>query len=365
MGSDSDAWTAGAWARAGYGPREGVRPGAIWPSHRDGSGVDGPTAWGTRSGRWRQVGHNLWVPADVDETQRDQRVVEAAAQLPAHGGVTGWAALGWLGGVWFTGVGAGGELRPVPVAVGSGNRMRGRRGLEICQEVVVPHHLARSGGVRITSALWSVGYAMRKALSDEAAVVAFDMAAFNDLVSIEELTAYIESDLVARRGVERVRRVLPLLDENAWSPMEPILQLTWRDEVVCDELLMNRPVFDLSGRFIGTPDAIDPAAGVYGMYDGALHLAGSVRQGDVVKEAAYRALGLEGATMMAGDLADRTPFRSRLRAAYGRAERRPTSERAWTLETPRWWRDTTAVAARRALSESERVRLLAHRQRAA
>ena len=304
------------------------------------------------------------MPVTVDPHDRDQRIVEAAAQLPPHGGVTGWAALGWLGGVWFGGVGRGGELTAVPVAVGSGHRMRPRPGIDVSQEVVAPYDLLRSGGIRMTSPLRSVGYEMRKARDDEAAVVAFDMAAFNDLVSIDELAAYLDSDLVARQGVERVRRVLPLLDENSWSPMEPVLRLTWLDEVPCT-LLMNRPVFDRLGRFVGTPDVIDPAAGVYGMYDGALHLAGSVRHVDVAKEAAYRALGLEGVVMMAGDVGDRDPFRLRLRAAYVRATRRPEIERGWSLETPAWWRDTTTVAARRALTSYDRERLLAHRQRAA
>lgn len=304
------------------------------------------------------------MPADIDPGNRDQRIVEAAAQLPAHGGVTGWAALGWLGGVWFGGVGRGGEVAPVPVAVGSGNRMRVRPGMTVSQEVVDPRDLGRSGGVRLTSPLWSVAFEMRKAASDEAAIVAFDMAAFNDLVSIGELAAYVDTTLVARQGVERVRRVLAMLDENSWSPMEPALRMTWRDEVPCT-VLMNRPVFDRNGRFVGTPDGIDPVAGVYGMYDGGLHLTGEVRSRDVAKEAAYRLLGLEGVTMMSGDVADRDPFRTRLRQAYARAERRPAEERRWSLETPRWWLDTTTVEARRALSAYDRGRLLAHRQRAA
>lgn len=311
------------------------------------------------------MGHNLWLPVEVDGSDPLQRVVEAAAQLPAHGGVTGWAALSWLGGVWFGGADRAGTPYDVPVAVSSGHRMRPRDGVVVSQEVVVPHNLVRHHGARVTKPLWSVAYEMRKAASDEAAVVAFDMAAFSDLVSIAELRAYVDSDLVARQGVERVRRVLPLLDENAWSPMEPVLRLAWQQEVHGVELLTNRPVFDRRGRFVGTPDAIDGEAGVYGMYDGALHLAGEVRHADVAKEAAYRALGLEGVTMMAGDLRDRAPFECRLREAYARAARRPRADRLWSLETPVWWQDTTTVAARRALSPFDRTRLLAHRQRAA
>lgn len=361
----STEWTPGAWPRHGLGPREGLRPGVVWPSRRDPVGLDGPTHWGTRSGGWRKVGHHLWLPADLDGTRPDQRVVEAAAQLPSRGGVTGWAALRWLGATWFEGVGRGGELLPVPLAVCSGHRLRPRDGIEVCQEVVLPDNLLRVDGVRLTSALWSVGHMMRRTTSDEAAVVAFDMAAFNDLVSIDELRAFVDTDLVARWGVERVRRVLPLLDENSWSPMEPVLRLTWTEQVPGARLLMNRPVFDVRGRFVGTPDCVDPVAGVYGMYDGALHLAGEVRQRDVEKEAAYRRLGLEGATMMAGDVGDRGAFVNRLREAYARAARVPASDRAWTIEPPPWWVDTTTVAARRSLSTHERARLLAHRRRAA
>lgn len=305
------------------------------------------------------------MPAAVEAGDTAQRIVEAAARLPGYGGVTGWAGLSWFGGVWFGGVGRGGELLDVPVAVSSGHRMRPRPGLEVSQEVIAPRYVLRHGGVRVTEPLWSVAYAMRYAPDDQAAVVAFDMAAFNDLVSIDELAAYVDTDLVARRGVERVRRVLPDLDENSWSPMEPVLRCVWKQEMGRPRLLMNVPVFDRNGRFVGTPDAFDPAAGVYGMYDGGLHLAGKVRHADVAKEAAYRRLGLEGVTMMSGDIADTHPFRTRLRDAYARADRRPAVDREWTLETPSWWRDTTTVAARRALSSYERRRLLAHRQRAA
>ena len=212
----------------------------------------------------------MWVPSDIDAGDPAQRVVEAAAQLPGYGGVTGWAGLSWLGGVWFGGVVRGGELLPVPLAVSSGHRMRSHHGLDVSQEVIAPRYVLRSGGVRVTHPLWSVAFEMRRARDDEAAVVAFDMAAFSDLVSIQELAAFLDTDLVARRGVERLRRVLPLLDENAWSPMEPVMRLAWHEEMHGPRLLTNVPVFDRNGRFVGTPDAIDPAAGVYGMYDGGL-----------------------------------------------------------------------------------------------
>ncbi len=359
-GVDAGTWTPGAWPARGVGPREGVRPGVRWPSRRDESGADGPTRSAAQSDAWRRAGHNLWVPASVDPGGPDQRIVEAAAQLPGRGGVTGWAGLRWLGGSWFGGLDRHGALAPVPLAVGSGHRRRALPGLAVSQEVLDLGIVVRHDGLRVTVPLWSVAYEMRKAASDEAAVVAFEMAAYDDLVSVDELTGFVDSSLWLRWGVERVRRVLPLLEENSWSPMEPVMRLTWV-EAGHPAPLANRPVFDLDGRFVGTPDLLDPAAGVYGMYDGALHLTGEVRHGDVAKEAAYRRVGLENAVMMAGDLGDRAPFLTRLDEAYARASRRHADERRWMADPPPWWVSTATVAQRRALSAYERSRYLAYR----
>ena len=353
----------GNWPARGVGPREAVREGVFWPARRDRRGIDGPTAWATRSGQWRRVGCNLWVPADIDPTDADQRIVEAASLLSGWGGVSGWAALRWCGARWFTGDRAG-EPLPVPLATGSGQRVRPHPGVLVSQEVIAPRDRMRWDGVRVARPLWAVAFEMRYALSDEAAIVAFEMAAFNDLVSVAELTTYADW-LAARRGIERLRRVLSYLDENAWSPMEPIMRRVWETAIECPRPLTNRPVFDFDGRFIGTPDCIDPVAGVAGEYNGAVHLAGEAHYGDVVREAEFQRVGIEPVTMLAGDLADRSAFIQRLRAAYARAARRPASDRRWTLETPSWWRDTTTVDGRRALTAEDRDRLLAHRQRAA
>lgn len=356
-----DAWTAGAHPRRGIGPREGLPPGVVWPTRR--REPDGPTDWQTRSGAFRSTGGGNWVPADVPLTI-DQRIVEAAARLPAHGAVTGWAALRWSGGGWFDGHGAGATPVPITLALGTRHTLRPGAHVRVSQEHVPPLELQRVAGLRVTSPCWSVAHEMRKATSDEAAVVAFEMAAFDDLVSIAELAAFVESALWIRQGVQRVRDVLPLLEENSWSPMEPVMRLAWQLEAGAPRPRANCPVFDLDGRFVGTPDLLDPIAGVYGMYDGGLHLAGEVRHRDVAKEAAYRRLGLEGATMMAGDVIDRGPFIARLREAYARAGRRPLDMRRWLSEPPGWWVPTVTVAQRRALSSYDRARFLRYRHAA-
>lgn len=355
---DSEAWTQGARALRGIGPREGLQPGLVWPARRGDEG--GPTDWQTRSGAFRPVGGGLWVPSDIERTTH-QRVVEAAARLPAHGAVTGWASLAWLEARWFDGTGPRMTTRPVILALGTRHSLRPDHHISVSQELVPTRAIRRVRGIRFTSPLWSVAFEMRKARSDEEAVVVFEMAAYDDLVSVAELASYVESDLWIRQGVGRVRELLPHLEENSWSPQEPVMRRTW-EGAGFGRPLANFPVFDLGGRFVGTPDLLDLTAGVYGLYDGALHLAGDVRHGDVTKEAAYRAVGLEGVTVMAGDLLDREPFVTRLGEAYARAERRPPDLRQWLPGLPPWWTPTFTVEQRRALSAYERSRVLRYRQ---
>lgn len=352
-----EEYVAGAGPLRGIGPREGLPAGLVWPSRR--GDEDGPTAWQARTGAFRRTSWGQWVPSDIEATP-EQRIVEAAACLPAYGAVTGWAALRWQGALWFDGWGPGTRTRPVPIAVGHDHAVRPRTGLRVSQEILPPGTIRRERGIRVTAPLWSVAHEMRKAPSDEAAVVAFELAALHDLVSVAELAAYVESDLWVRQGVPRVRALLAHLEENSWSPTEPLMRLTWC-RTGHPRPLANRPVFTRDGRFVGTPDLIDPVAGVYGMYDGGLHLAGVVRHEDVAKEAAYRALGLEGVTMMAGDLADRSPFVRRLDEAYARAERRGPADRMWRTDLPAWWTPTFTVSQRRSLSAGQRSRLLGYR----
>src|SRR4051794_19027250 len=93
----------------------------VVPVRADRLGRAGPTPKAPRGPRWRRTSHGFHVPAYVDSSRVDQRIVEAAAVLQEHhGGVTGWAGLAWDHARWFRT--AGGPVRPVVLAVG-GNRV--------------------------------------------------------------------------------------------------------------------------------------------------------------------------------------------------------------------------------------------------
>src|SRR3954469_2721021 len=118
------------------GPRPlGLPHELAWPVRVDDEGRAGPTRMQARSKAWRRTSRGLFVPAATPQTV-EQRIVEAAAVLPAYGGVTGWAALRWLGGTWFDGTDARGQ-RPVVLAL-MDSSIRAQRGIALSEERVDP-----------------------------------------------------------------------------------------------------------------------------------------------------------------------------------------------------------------------------------
>lgn len=330
------------------------------PVRVDPSGVTGPTPRQARGSRWRRSSRGYHVPVDVPLTP-EQRIVEAATVLPSYGGVTGWAALRWRGAHWFDGLAAGGRLeQPVQLAVGPGN-VRHQPGIRICKEGIGPTDLTVVDGLRVTTAVRSVCWAMRHAASVRQAVVVFDMAAFNDLVSIDEMRQYLTRAL-PWTGIPKCRDAMLLASENAWSPAEVGMRGVWVVDAGLPEPLCNVPVFDRRGRLVGTPDLFDPEAGLVGEYDGSLHLDPARRARDIVREEGFRRLGLECVTMTAADQLDPSRFVARLHAVRRRSLFLPEDRRPWTIEPPPGWLPTLTVAQRRSLTPAQRRRLLRHRQ---
>ena len=326
----------------------------VAPRLIDPSGRRGPTPGRARGPTWRRTGYGFYVPSWVDATLVEQRILEMGALLPGHGGVTGWAALRWLGGSWFTGVRADGTALPVALATID---IRSRAGIVPCEERLDPEEITVHDGLRVTRALRSTLFQMRYADSLWDAVIVADMAAFSDLVLLHELWPYALAHS-GMTGIPQAREAIGHSDENAWSPMEVVMRLIWTCTAGLPRPLTNRPVFDLHGQHIGTPDLLDVEAGVYGEYDGAMHLDGKRRLRDLVREDAFRRLGLEGVVMVAGESRDEVA--ARIVATRERALRHD-NPRLWTIDQPAWWIPTETVAQRRALSEAERARLLARR----
>lgn len=275
--------------------------------------------------------------------------------------MTGWAALCWMGARWFQGTGQDGvELLDVPI-VGD-HYIRPRPGVLVSQDFLHPDDVEVHDGVPCTLAARSAAFEARRALCDDAAVSVLDMAAYDDLVSVQEMTEYV-GGLGPMTGIGRLREAVAGADENAWSPTEVTMRRHWQ-RATGTRPITNVPIFTLAGQHLATPDLIDPAAGVVGEYEGSLHLLGSRRADDVRREGLLRHHGWEVVTMVASDLKNPDAFLDRLHDAYRRAAGRRTPADTCTLTPPPWWKPTLTVEQRRALTEDDRTRLLAHRRAA-
>ena len=301
-------------------------------------------------GEWRRSSHGRYVPRYVAPTPA-QRIAEAGVLLVPPSAITGWASLAWQGARWFDGTTWDKSPRPVPIAYWR-HVIRPQPIITLCEERFDLREVRVVDGLRVTDAVRATCFEMRYASNLRAAVRALDMAAFNDHASIAEVTDWVALH-PSYTGIEQARLAVPLGDENAWSPAEVDFRLDWT-ELVGTRPWTNRPLFDLDGRHLGTPDLIDPRTGVLGEWDGPLHLEGDRRTADLKREGEFRGHGLHPVTMVRGDRRDPTSFQYRLRGAYADAARQPVAERRWTLTPPDWWVPTWTVAQRRALSEQDR-----------
>lgn len=333
------------------------RPGLVAPVPVDPSGTAGPTEGQARGPYWRRTSHGLYVPAGVDQDNVEQRILEAAAVLPEVAGLTGWAALRWMGGAWFDGLDPGGRSRlPVDLATG-GQDIRSQKGYVVHEEGLGPYELIVWDGLTCTTPVRALFFMMCYARDVREATRAADLAALSDLVSIEELSAYILAH-PAWTGVPQARAALPLVEENSWSGWETWMRLVWVLDAGFPPPLCNRPVFDLAGNHVATPDLLDVAAGVAGEYNGGLHLDRDRNARDIAREDKVRNLGLEPFTIVAGDIGHPERVVQRMRDARRRAKWELKSGRRWTVEPPPWWTPTHTVALRRQLAATRRARLL-------
>jgi hypothetical protein len=289
----------------------------------------------------------------------EQRILEAAVVLPHHGGVTGWAALRWRKDPWFPGLGPTGLERPVTLAV-AGDHIRPQPGIAMSHERLDPADLELVDGIRTTSSVRSAWFEMRYAVTATEAAVVLSMAAYSDLVSIDELVCFAAAH-AGWTGAPRCREGFALAEENVWSPKELEVAIVWRVHAELPRLLCNRPLFERGGRFIGTPDLLDVEAGLAIDYDGERHRESAQRAADVNREERFRSHGLEYMSVLGPHLTRPGALAARMHQVRSRARFEPESRRTWTIEPPSWWLPSHTVELRRALSEAERQRALTYR----
>ena len=291
------------------------------------------------SGRWRQVTHGWHVPADVAETPA-QRIVQSASIVP-EGCVSGWAAAYVLGADALDGRDPfTGSQQPVRLVLAPGASHRHLPGTRCVRGALEAGQVVTHHGFRVTAGPRTAEDLAREAENLTEAVVALDVLVRAGLVRRRVL----ESDLGActgGRGARQARLAVALCRTGVRSPWETRLRL-FVLELGLPEPLVNVPVFDLEGRFLGAPDLLDVEAGLAVEFDGAGHRERKQHRADNVREEGFERGGLVVARADSLDLTvHRAELGRRLRAAHADAlrNRRPVR---WTLAAPSWWRGLPA-----------------------
>jgi hypothetical protein len=326
------------------GPRHRWHPrcepprGLVRPVPIDRHGRDGPTPGQARGSKWRQTSHGRYVPASVEDDIPEQRILEQAARLHPGGAVTGWASLRLHGATFFDGLGGDGRTRlPVPLNPGPFHQLTESDACTVSRDRLFAPEITRRQGMPCTTPTRALFDEMRYAAGVRAAVVAADMAAAAELVSLRMLHAYVEEH-PGWTGVEQVRRALLLASEHSLSPKETVMRLVWVLDAGLPTPLCNQPVFTTSGRYVGRPDVLDVEAGMVGEFDGAEHRTAERHTRDVEREDSFRRIGLEYFKITGRDLADHARVVDRMQSTRQRARFESPCDRVWTVDPPAWWK---------------------------
>jgi len=134
-------------------------------------------------------------------------------------------------------------------------------------------------------------------------VQAAELMIHRRLTTLDQLAEYA----IARHldGVQRVRRVLPLLREGAESVMETLVRLM----IVFARLpepRCNADIHDADGRFVARGDLVYPAWRIVVEYDGWYHERSAwQRQHDTIRRELLEAAGWRVIVISSGDLTDK------------------------------------------------------------
>ena len=182
------------------------------------------------------------------------------------GGVTGWAAFAGLEAsgstVWPRDGGLGYRSPWSPCTAASATQSA--HGLVISQERLGPrdsrHRRSATSRSLVRSLCFEMRYARRERAGPSYSTWPRSTTSSPSTSCVALRRAHAGWTGIPQTAVMRLRACR----RERWSPMETRMRLRLGARRGLPEAAANRPVFDRSGRLIGTPDLIDPDAGVVG-----------------------------------------------------------------------------------------------------
>ncbi|HWU33148.1 MAG TPA: hypothetical protein VN108_09750 [Marmoricola sp.] len=274
------------------------------------------------------------MPASVDPTRAEQRILEAVPRIPPGGAITGWASLRVWGGGFFDGLAADGVTEvPVPLVVPQTVRLSPSQQLHLFRAAMDPREIRNPHGFPISSPERAVLDEVRRATDLRDAVVVVDMALVAGLTSMLRLHD-IANAYRGRPGCQQLGRALAHASDRSRSPQETRMRLIWTIDAGLPAPRCNWPIADYLRKPLGKPDLLCEELGVFGEYDGADHRTRQRHQVDVKREQAFRDAGLEGFTLVGEDINNPRQAVERMKAAINRAAEAQRARRWLVARNP-------------------------------
>ncbi len=288
---------------------------------------------------WLRPSRGQYRPR-VAELTVTQRILDAAALLPAGGAIGGWAAAYVHGVLWLDGRdGWTGAEVPVLACVGAATHRLSLPGVRYTRARLPIDDVTVVAGVPVTTPLRTALDLTRRATTLEEAVVSLDALGAFRLLDRPAYLARLD-DLGRQPGVRQARSAAALTDPAVRSPWESRLRMRYQLGAGLPRPEVNVPVFSLRGDLLGIPDLFDAEAGLVTEFDGAGHRARGQHHLDNHREERFEGHNLVVTRADSLDLRGvRAVLTGRLRQAYDRGRQRDRRRDRWTLEPPDWWLD--------------------------
>ena len=314
-----------------------------WPRSLAQLATTGVTPDMTRSKAWRRSSRGCYVPAQIPMSTT-QRIVETAPLIPAGGALAGWAAAYVLGVDLLDGQHPF-TMAPLPVPIQLGRNL-GRAtppGVHLIRERLPGADIGSVHGLPVTNPLRTVFDGGRWASDLIEAVVFLDQVAHALELDLDPLEQ--RSGPGPRwPGVTQLRAALALADARSASPWESRLRMFYMIRAQLPRPLVNVPVFDLDGNFLGIPDLLDPEAGLATEFDGQVHRERNQHRADNIREENLELVNLVMCRVDSLDMRQAGALRQRLRARHAQGLRRDRRQDRWTLVEPPWWQHRRRAA---------------------
>ena len=296
-----------------------------------------------RGPSWRRVRRGFYVPAGaglaVGERRLTptQRIVDLTPLLTERTLLGTWAAAFVLGVDWLDGLDPH-SMAELPIDVIAGDRRRRQRHSPRYQFTdVVDEDVVVRDGLRVTGQCRTAFDGARWADSLEDAVVFLDAMKHFGRLDLTDFTAYVDAHQ-GWTGVNQAAKAAELARKDVKSTWETRLRLCWLLEAGLPEPLINVPIFDESGHFLGMGDLFDPESGLIAEFDGEQHRDAEHHRLDNIREEKLESANLVVVRCDKTDVRhNRRQLVSRLHSGYARGNRRDRNQDRWTLSQPDWW----------------------------